>query len=66
MKEVLKLHENGCLPVIRSGIGGFGVGSEFTWNTVGYFGYRFTTSITGLLGYQALMDAVLWAIINKR
>lgn len=39
---------------IRSDIGGFSVGSDFSWNALGVFGYRFTKDITGLFGYRAL------------
>jgi len=39
---------------IRGDVGGFGVGSDFSWNALAVFGYRFTNSITGLLGYRAL------------
>jgi len=39
---------------IRGDVGGFGVGSDFSWNALGVFGYRFTKDITGLLGYRAL------------
>lgn len=39
---------------IRADVGGFGVGSDFSWNALGVFGYRFTKDITGLLGYRAL------------
>lgn len=39
---------------IRGDVGGFGVGSDFSWNALGVLGYRFTKSLTGLLGYRAL------------
>jgi hypothetical protein len=39
---------------IRGDVGGFGAGSDFSWNGLGYFGYRFTKNITALLGYRAL------------
>jgi len=39
---------------IRGDIGGFGVGSDFSWNALGAFGYRFAKDITGYLGYRAL------------
>lgn len=39
---------------VRGDIGGFGVGSDFSWNALGLFGYRFTKNITGLIGYRAL------------
>ncbi len=38
----------------RADIGGFGVGSDFSWNALAVFGYRFTKDITGLIGYRAL------------
>lgn len=39
---------------VRGDIGGFGVGSDFSWSAAALFGYRFTPGITGLLGYRAL------------
>jgi len=39
---------------LRADIGGFGVGSDFSWNGLAAIGYRFTENITGLLGYRAL------------
>lgn len=39
---------------LRGDVGGFGVGSSFSWNTLGFFGYRFTPAITGMLGYRAM------------
>jgi hypothetical protein len=39
---------------LRGDVGGFGVGSDFSWNGVGIFGYRFTPAITGMLGYRAM------------
>ena len=39
---------------LRGDVGGFGVGSQFSWNTLGIFGYRFTPAITGMLGYRAM------------
>jgi len=39
---------------LRGDVGGFGIGSDFSWNVLGVFGYRFTKDITGLLGYRAL------------
>ncbi|MDF1714880.1 MAG: hypothetical protein P1U90_21785 [Akkermansiaceae bacterium] len=35
-------------------IGGFGVSSDLTWQAMGGFGYRFTESCSGLLGYRAI------------
>jgi hypothetical protein len=40
--------------VLRGDIGGFGVGSEFTWNASAIFGYHFTPMISAWLGYKAL------------
>ncbi|MEN6439965.1 MAG: hypothetical protein ABFD97_15420 [Syntrophobacter sp.] len=39
---------------LRGDIGGFGVGSDFSWSAAALFGYRFTRDITGFLGYRAL------------
>ena len=39
---------------LRGDIGGFGVGSDFSWNTSGIFGYSFTPMISGYLGYRAM------------
>jgi len=39
---------------IQGDVGGFSVGSDFSWNALGVFGYRFTKDITGLIGYRAL------------
>jgi len=39
---------------LRGDIGGFGVGSDFSWSAAALFGYRFTPDITGFLGYRAL------------
>jgi len=39
---------------IRGDVGGFGAGSDFSWNGVITLGYRFSDHITGLLGYRAL------------
>lgn len=39
---------------LRSDIGGFGAGSDFSWSAAAMFGYRFTPDITGFLGYRAL------------
>lgn len=39
---------------LRADIGGFGVGSDFSWNGLAVIGYRFTENITGLMGYRAL------------
>ncbi len=39
---------------VRGDIGGFSVGSQFSWNGLAGFGYRFTPAITGMLGYRAM------------
>lgn len=39
---------------LRGDIGGFSVGSDFSWSAAALFGYRFTPDITGFLGYRAL------------
>ena len=39
----------------RGDIGGFGVGSDFSWNASGVFGYSFTPSVNAWLGYRAMM-----------
>jgi hypothetical protein len=39
---------------LRGDVGGFGVGSDFSWNAYGLFGYSFTPSINAYLGYRAL------------
>lgn len=39
---------------LRGDVGGFSVGSDFTWNGLAVVGYRFTDRITGLLGYRVL------------
>ena len=39
---------------LRGDIGGFGVGSNFSWNASGVFGYSFTPMVSGWLGYRAM------------
>jgi hypothetical protein len=39
---------------LRGDVGGFGVGSHFSWNGLAGFGYRFTPALTGILGYRAM------------
>ncbi len=39
---------------LRGDIGGFGVGSDFSWSAAALVGYRFTPGVTGFLGYRAL------------
>ncbi len=36
----------------KSDIGGFGVGSDFTWTVQGTVGYRFTETVSAELGYR--------------
>jgi len=40
--------------VLRGDIGGFCVGSDFSWNAAGYFGYRVSDMISLWAGYHAL------------
>ncbi len=40
--------------ILRSDAGGFGAGSDFTWNNMVCLGYRFNSTITVLLGYRHL------------
>jgi hypothetical protein len=39
---------------VRSDVGGFGAGSDFSWNVVGLFGYEFTEMISAWAGYRAV------------
>jgi len=39
---------------LRGDIGGFGVGSDFSWNASAIFGYSFSEMISVWLGYRAL------------
>ena len=39
----------------RGDIGGFGVGSDVTWNLSGIFGYSFTPAVDAWMGYRAMM-----------
>ena len=42
---------------VRGDVGGFGVGSQFSWNAIGLLGYRFHTGklpTTAFVGYHAL------------
>jgi hypothetical protein len=39
---------------VRGDIGGFSVGSEFSWNVSAIFGYHFSDTISAWLGYRAL------------
>lgn len=44
--------------VLRADVGGFGVGSDFSWQAMGYVNWEFTrtqsTAWSGMLGYRAL------------
>jgi len=40
--------------ILRGDIGGFGVGSQISYNGFALFGYSFTPNFTALLGYRAL------------
>jgi hypothetical protein len=40
--------------VLRGDIGGFGVGSKFTWNTSALLGYSVSRVVSVWLGYRAL------------
>ena len=39
----------------RADVGGFGVGSDFSWNASGIFGYSFTPSVNAWMGYRGMM-----------
>ncbi len=39
---------------LRGDLGGFGVGSEFSWNAVGVLGYSVSRVVSLWLGYRAL------------
>ncbi|HME41700.1 MAG TPA: hypothetical protein VKF36_01325 [Syntrophorhabdales bacterium] len=39
---------------LEGDFGGFGVGSKFTWNAQGSFGYQFTPRISAFAGYRIL------------
>lgn len=39
---------------VRGDLGGFGIGSEFTWQTQGYVGYRFSKLFQTSIGYRAI------------
>jgi hypothetical protein len=38
----------------RADIGGFGVGSDFSWNALAGFGYKTSETQTAYIGYRAL------------
>jgi hypothetical protein len=39
---------------VRGDIGGFSVGSDFTWNASAILGYHFSQTVSAWLGYRAL------------
>ncbi|MBD3906515.1 hypothetical protein NAL32_17705 [Chryseobacterium sp. Ch-15] len=39
---------------VRGGVGGFGIGSKFSWQAEAYAGYRFSEFFYASLGYRAL------------
>jgi hypothetical protein len=39
---------------VRGDIGGFSVGSDFTWNASAIFGYQFSQTVSAWLGYRGL------------
>jgi hypothetical protein len=39
---------------VRGDIGGFGVGSDFTWNASAILGYHFSQTVSAWLGYRGL------------
>lgn len=43
-----------CYLLIAGEVGGFGVGSEFTWQAVVGLGYHFNAHVATLVGYRAL------------
>jgi hypothetical protein len=46
--------DNKWLFVIRGDLGGFGIGSNFTWQVQGYVGYRFSKLFQTSVGYRAI------------
>jgi hypothetical protein len=38
--------------IVRGDVGGFGVGSDLTWQLSGHLRYAFSDSFSGLLGYR--------------
>lgn len=53
LRTRIQLTKN-LMVVVRGDIGGFGVGSDFSWNVAGYFGYRASEMISLWAGYRAL------------
>ena len=45
---------NKCLFHFRGDVGGFGIGSDFTWQLQAYAGYRFTKVFQVMAGYRIL------------
>ncbi len=46
--------DNKWLFTVRGDIGGFGIGSDFTWQAQGYVGYRFSKLFQTSVGYRAI------------
>lgn len=46
--------DNGIFLTSVSHVGGFGVGSDLTWDTFGALGYQFNDSISAVVGYRHL------------
>ena len=40
--------------IVRGDLGGFGIGSDFTWQAQGYVGYRFSKLFQTSVGYRAI------------
>jgi len=46
--------DNKWLFTVRGDLGGFGIGSDFTWQAQGYVGYRFSKLFQTSVGYRAI------------
>ena len=46
--------ENKWLLQFRGDLGGFGIGSDFTWQLQGYFGYRFSKLFQASIGFRVI------------
>jgi len=46
--------DNKWLFTVRGDLGGFGMGSDFTWQAQGYVGYRFSKLFQTSVGYRAI------------
>ena len=46
--------ENGVFVTSLSQVGGFGVGSDLTWDSFGGIGYRFNDTVSAIAGYRHL------------